>query len=101
MSQTMQALEKQRQEEAKARLDQETNDLERTFGTPHGRRVLWMLLSQAAPYSESFNDNPHRTAYNLGKRAWGRAVIVLMHRSRKLRGILRKMEDEHEETREK
>lgn len=72
------------------------NDFFRTFETAHGRRVLWHLLSNAAVYSEAMSHSSEQTAYNLGRQAWGRRVMVMMHRSQRLRNLLRLMEEESE-----
>ena len=75
----------------------EEADFYETFKTPRGRRVLWKLLSESSPFADSMAVTPERTAYNLGRQAWGRRTMQMMHRSRRLRALLRKMEDENDE----
>lgn len=42
--------------------------------SPAARRIIWEILDHARTFGSSFDDNPHRMAYNEGQRAVGRYI---------------------------
>lgn len=54
-------------EEAKRRTLEKADKFNQLFSTPNGREVLAALEAEFEPVN-LFDDNPHRTSYNAGRR---------------------------------
>lgn len=69
--------EKKLEKQSKLAEQQLQQDIEKTFGTPHGRRVLYEILSTCGVYHDCFTGNS-RSFYLEGKRAVGLHIIDLV-----------------------
>lgn len=67
------------------------------MNTHSGRLVIWNLLQESGVFLEPMHADPHLTAYNLGRAAYGRQVYARLHADPALRQLLRIAEDEADE----
>ena len=63
--------EKRKNSSEQARLD-----LRNTMSTPHGRRLMWHILSTCGLYANCFDGSGARTAFNCGRQAVGQQLLA-------------------------
>lgn len=71
-------------------------DYQRTFSTPHGKRVLRRMMKESGMLSPNFVEgDPYGTAFNEGKRA---AVIEILQRTKvDLRDLEKRLKERDED----
>jgi hypothetical protein len=65
------AAEKARKLEQKRRAKEDADDWKWIMGQKRGRRMIWRQLERAGVFRSTFDENPHRSAFNEGQRNEG------------------------------